>query len=198
MEETSPNHFEARPPLHHPALYDDVEVPNLFKIDGEYYLVGNMREDAKIRYWHTNQIGKPWRSYADNVLLATGNYAGRISHDERGILLWSFFTPDGHDRMSNNFMPPPKRLVRTEKGHLQVRSFEAFESQIDRVAKIESFAHLKQSNESVVWESDSTTTKLACQCGFQIFASNTSSRQFSLTSTWPTAEYSPQCSCSTD
>ncbi|TWT95449.1 glycoside hydrolase family protein [Neorhodopirellula pilleata] len=85
MEEVGPGRFEARPPLHHPGLYDDIEVPNLFKLDSEYYLIGSMREDAKIRYWHTRQIGEPWRSYSDNVLLAAGNYAGRICHDDRGI-----------------------------------------------------------------------------------------------------------------
>ncbi len=179
MEETAPDQFEARPPLHHPGLYDDVEVPNLFKIDGEYYLIGSMREDAKIRYWHTSEIGQPWRSYADNVLLATGNYAGRISHDERGILLWSFFTPDGTDRLLNNLMPPPKRIFRTEKGHLQVRSFEGFDSQIDDTVTVKSFRGLKrnhtaevQTNETDKGKENGTMT-LRCRCGFQIFAINT-------------------------
>lgn len=173
MEETSPNQFEARPPLHHPALYDDVEVPNLFKLDGEYYLLGSMREDAKIRYWHTNEIGKPWRSYADNVLLATGNYAGRISHDEQGILLWNFFTPGGTDRMSNNLMPPPKRLVRTDSGHLQVCPFEGFELQVDRIAKVKSFDGLKRNQHSDVHSSGTLNTTLTCPFGFQIFEINT-------------------------
>jgi beta-fructofuranosidase len=68
MRETAPNHFEALPPLHHPGLYDDIEVPNLIRLEGEYYLIGSIREDAKIRYWHTDHIENPWRSYHDNVL----------------------------------------------------------------------------------------------------------------------------------
>lgn len=171
MEEVRPNHFEPRPPLHHPGLYDDVEVPNLFKVGGEYYLVGSMREDAKIRYWHTDKIGKPWRSYADNVLLATGNYAGRISEDEHGMLLWNFYTPGGVDRLSNNLMPPPKRLVRTEKGHLQVQSFEGFASRVDRAANLENLHALKSDRTtSVSRRKNDQNWDLQCDCGFQLFA----------------------------
>lgn len=169
MEETSPNHFEPRPPLHHPALYDDVEVPNLLKLDGEYYLIGSMREDAKIRYWHTQQIGKPWKSYADNVLLAAGNYAGRITHDDHGILLWSFFTPGTNDRVTHNLMPPPKRIVRTDRGHLEVRTFEGFDSLAEGIAETESFQALKDDHEDQV-TIDDASFRFRCECGFQIFA----------------------------
>lgn len=172
MEETRPNHFESRPPLQHPGLHDDVEVPNLFKIEGEYYLIGSMREDAKIRYWHTDQIGKPWRSYADNVLLATGNYAGRVSEDERGILLWSFYTPGGVDRLSNNLMPPPKRLVRTDQGHLQVQSFEGFESLVERITTPEQLSGLNSHQiDSEACRKGDNEWELRCDGGFQIFTS---------------------------
>ena len=110
LKETRPNHFESMPPLHHPGLYDDIEVPNLLRIGDEYYLIGSIREDAKIRYWHTHQIGKPWRSYYDNVLMAAGNYAGRVCRDDRGWLLWNFFSMDATDRTRHNLMPAPKRL----------------------------------------------------------------------------------------
>jgi beta-fructofuranosidase len=124
MEEVDVDHFVNRPPLHHPGLYDDVEVPNLFKFNDEYYLIGSMREDAKVRYWHTKQIGSPWQSYYDNVLLGEGNYAGRICPDPGGFLIWSFFTRDSSARDVANILPPPKRLVRTPSGLLRVQSFE--------------------------------------------------------------------------
>ncbi|MEZ6138468.1 MAG: hypothetical protein R3C53_26600 [Pirellulaceae bacterium] len=107
LKETEPNRFVSHPPLHTPHLYDDIEVPNLFRMGGEYFLIGSLREDAKIRYWHTNKIGQPWRNFHDNVLLPKGNYAGRICHDEQGILLWNFFTDTIGDRTTNNLMPPP-------------------------------------------------------------------------------------------
>lgn len=170
MEETSPNFFESRPPLHHPGLYDDVEVPNLFKIDGEYYLIGSMREDAKIRYWHTKEIGKPWRSYADNVLLAAGNYAGRITQDDQGILLWNFFTPGYQDRVTNNLMPPPKRLVRNGGGHLEVRTFEGFDAFVDSPAETDDFEALKSDHQDQVTIEKDQSFQFRCECGFQIFA----------------------------
>ncbi|XZE55041.1 glycosyl hydrolase [Planctomycetaceae bacterium SH139] len=170
MEETAPHHFEPRRPLHHPGLYDDVEVPNLFKLDGEYYLVGSMREDAKIRYWHTKDIGKPWKSYADNVLLAAGNYAGRITEDDKGILLWSFFTPGGSDRLTNNLMPPPKRLARSECGHLHVQTFEGFDALVEGTAEIGKFQALKEDHEDHVAVEHDDSFRFRCECGFQIYA----------------------------
>jgi beta-fructofuranosidase len=124
LEETAPNHFESRQALYHPGLYDDIEVPNLLRIDSEYYLIGSLREDAKIRYWHTDKIGNPWRSYHDNVLLAAGNYAGRICKDDQGWLIWNFFTHDPTERTSENLMPPPKRIMRMENGLLRARPYE--------------------------------------------------------------------------
>ena len=125
MEETSPSHFTARAALHFPGLYDDIEVPNLIRLDNEYFLIGSIREDAKIRYWHTCDINKPWRSYYDNVLLPGGNYAGRICHDEHGILIWNFYTQNSDDRTTHNLMLPPKRLIRTPSGLIRVQTFEA-------------------------------------------------------------------------
>ena len=127
MKEVGPGHFAGRPPLHHPGLYDDIEVPNLLKIEGEYYLIGSLREDAKIRYWHASQIGRPWRSYADNVLMAKGNYAGRICQDDHGYLVWNFYSADLSDRQRDNLMPPPKRVRRLPDGRLKLTTFEAFE-----------------------------------------------------------------------
>ena len=171
MEETSPNHFEQQPPLYHPGLYDDVEVPNLFRIAGTYYLVGSMREDAKVRYWYTDKIGDPWRTGADNVLLATGNYAGRVSEDEHGFLLWNFYTPSVNDRVSNNLMPPPKRLFRTEKGQLRLKSFEGFDSLVQGTEDSLEMSPLKDDQSPGTYESKSDgTIEVGSDCGFQIFA----------------------------
>lgn len=130
MQETSANCFTSVPPLHHPQLYDDIEVPNLLKLDGEYYLIGSLREDAKIRYWHSDSIDGPWRNYYDNVLLPTGNYAGRICHDHSGVLLWNFYTENVRKRTANNLMPPPKRLNRNADGQLHATTYEQFDQQI--------------------------------------------------------------------
>lgn len=131
MKEVGPNHFIGQPPLHHPMLYDDVEVPNVFELGGQTYLIGSIREDAKIRYWHADAIGEPWRSYHDNVLMPQGNYAGRVCRDGKGLLLWCFFAMNRDDRTANNLMPPPKRLIQDANGLLRTKSFEVFDEWLD-------------------------------------------------------------------
>ncbi|QDT04680.1 hypothetical protein K227x_30740 [Rubripirellula lacrimiformis] len=174
MQETDPNHFETRPPLFHPGQYDDIEVPNLFQIDGEYYLIGSLREDAKIRYWHTDALGKPWRAYHDNVLLARGNYAGRLCRDETGYLIWNFFTHDIAHRTQLNIMPPPKRLTRMPNGMLRVRSFEGFNQRFLRSGNVSSVKPLQCSvqgqpmvDDQSSWQGDSL--RLSSEAGFEAF-----------------------------
>lgn len=128
IEERSASQYVAHPPLYHPRLYDDVEVPSLLEIDGDHYLIGSIREDAKIRYWHTDRLGNSWQAYHDNVLLAQGNYAGRICQDDRGWLLWNFYSLDMRDRTVENFMPPPKRLVKSKSGMLRAVAFEGLQA----------------------------------------------------------------------
>lgn len=122
-EEVQPNQFEPRPPLHHPELYDDIEVPNLLRLNQRYYLIGSIREDAKVRYWHSDTMEGTWQSHADNVLLARGNYAGRICHDSQGPLLWSFFSHNAQERTRNNLLLPPKRLIVNDRGQLVTQTF---------------------------------------------------------------------------
>lgn len=175
MEEVAANQFEARRSLHHPGLYDDIEVPNLFRVDSEYYLIGSLREDAKIRYWHTDKIGNPWRSYHDNVLLAAGNYAGRICQDDHGWLIWNFFTHNSAERTTNNLMPPPKRLSRMENGLLRVRPFERIGQRKIGEADVSYMYPLKCSESSVTCDVQDRRTvngncvRLRSESGFEAF-----------------------------
>ncbi len=137
FSETRPYHFKAEPPLLHPGLYDDVEVPNIVVIGGERYLIGSIREDAKIRYWHAGSECSDWRSYHDNVLMPQGNYAGRVCEDGNGWMLWCFFAMNREDRTANNLMPPPKRLCRAEDGVLYLKTFEGFDEWIEDAVEFE-------------------------------------------------------------
>ena len=169
MEETAPGEFASRPPLHHPGLYDDIEVPNLLRIEDEYFLIGSIREDAKIRYWHTSQIGQPWLSYHDNVLLAQGNYAGRVCRDDQGWLVWNFFSLDGTDRTSHNVMPPPKRLRRTEDGLLRVTTFEGFDLWLGERIETRCVRPLREGSSDQLCSVEGNELELACEAGFQAF-----------------------------
>lgn len=173
LEEVGENKFEARPSLFHPGLYDDVEVPNLLNIEGQHYLVGSIREDAKIRYWYTDEIGKPWANYFDNVLLPKGNYAGRICWDERGPLIWNFYTHDITQRTVKNLVPPPKRIRRASNGQLHVVSFEGFDQRIKCDADDQELFNVQRMVETNDGTADvhqeSRTVRLACDAGFQAF-----------------------------
>ncbi|MDM4018650.1 glycosyl hydrolase [Roseiconus lacunae] len=185
MEETAPNQFSPRPPLHHPGLYDDIEVPNLLNLRGEYFLIGSIREDAKIRYWHTSEIGRPWQSYDDNVLLASGNYAGRICHDDKGVLLWCFFTPgdDGADRTVRNLMPPPKRLMCDPNGRLRVESFEGFNDRVTGPLAINRLGPMKTARPGDSVTCDDGVLTLSSYSGFQAFLFNDDADCFRLQAT---------------
>ncbi|MEX1042914.1 MAG: glycosyl hydrolase [Pirellulaceae bacterium] len=168
-EESSPDHFSPLPPLHAPMLYDDIEVPNIFRIDGEYYLIGSLREDAKIRYWHTTKIEEPWKNYYDNVVLAKGNYAGRVCPDEQGFLLWNFFTQDLNDRTANNLLLPPKRLMRRSNGQLQVTSFEGIERRAIGPFKTKCLQPLKGDCRDDSCPVTDGSLRVASEAGFQGF-----------------------------
>lgn len=169
MKETAPNRFEALPPLHHPQLYDDIEVPNLICLDDEYYLIGSIREDAKIRYWHTDKIGKPWRNYYDNVLMPQGNYAGRVCRDEGGWLIWNFFSLDVSSRTVNNLMPPPKRLARASNGLLRVTTFEGFDDWLEDAVDTRCVHCLKRGIGREHCSIDGDRLELQSEAGFQAF-----------------------------
>lgn len=171
MKEVAPNHFVGQPPLHHPRLYDDIEVPNLIVVEEDHYLIGSIREDAKIRYWHTNKIGSRWQSYHDNVLLPQGNYAGRVCHDERGWLLWNFYSMNLADRTAENLMPPPKRLVKNEQGLLRAVSFEGITEYVREPFDAKCIHSLIDDvgPQVQLCRVDGGHLDLACESGFQAF-----------------------------
>jgi len=177
-KETAPGHFEALKALHHPGLYDDIEVPNLIRIENEYYLIGSLREDAKIRYWHTDWIGNSWRSYHDNVLMAQGNYAGRLCRDDKGWLFWNFYSVDMVDRTANNLMPPPKRLTRTEDGLLRLTSFEMFDELIEDAIDTRCVHTLKEGIGEEICSVDGQHLELQSEAGFQAFVFDEACRSF--------------------
>lgn len=170
LREIAENRFEAQPALYHPGLYDDVEVPNLIHVDASYYLMGSLREDAKVRYWHSQRPQGPWKAFSDNVLLPTGNYAGRLCRDECGWLLFSFFTPDSLDRTSNNLMPPPKRLVRASDGQLVVKSFEGLRQRERDTTQLTSFEALSPMRYGAKVEPLGDVYKLSNESGLQLFS----------------------------
>ena len=129
-EETKPNHFVFHPPLHRPGLYDDVEVPNLFNMDGRYFLLGSIREDTKVHYWYSDSVDGPYQNFFDNVLLPSGNYAARVCRWEDQWLLFAFFAKREQAfgrEICRKLLPPPKLLVTDSTGRLRMKSYPGFD-----------------------------------------------------------------------
>lgn len=172
--ETAPDRFEFGPPLCYPRLYDDVEVPNLLQIEGRYYLIGSIREDTKIRYWHADQIDGPYQNFADNVLLPEGNYAARICRVGDRYLLFNFFQRRvisyGKEVMAR-LLPPPKELTTDDAGRLILRSFSGFNANAYSPFAVthpaEFSAMLGNPQASVYGDGDSV--HVSCSSGFEAF-----------------------------
>ncbi len=172
--EVAPDRFEFGPPLHRPGLYDDVEVPNLFRMGGTYYLLGSIREDIKVHYWYSDDISGPYENFFDNVLLPGGNYAARICRVGERVLLFNFFTRKTflHGRESvARLLPPPKEIVQSPSGRLLLKSFDGF----DRLARdslaVSELAQIAPlfGNPHATVAADGSGLRVGCRSGYEAF-----------------------------
>ena len=172
--EVAPDRFEFDAPLHHPGLYDDVEVPGLMRIDERYYLIGSIREDTKIRYWYADTLEGPYENFFDNVLLPHGNYAGRICRDGDKTLLFCFFTKTeviGGREFTKKLLPPPKEIVTGHDGRMKLRSIAAFDRLVTERKKIAEADTLTPlfGNAHAHAEPEEDGVRIACRSGFEAF-----------------------------
>lgn len=124
--------MELMPPLLNSMVYDDVECPCVFELDGRHYLLGSIREDIKVRYWFADTFLAEYRSFHNDVLLPQGNYAARIVPDGDHLLVYNFFYAFGKiDAL--RVLPPPKELCTDGEGRLQLRSYYRWEKMVMRI-----------------------------------------------------------------
>lgn len=172
--ETAKDRFEFGPPLYFPGIYDDVEVPNLVYIDEGYYLIGSIREDTKIRYWHADAIEGPYRNFADNVVLPEGNYAARICRVGDRHLLFNFFqrpvTAHGKELIAR-LLPPPKELTVDDEGHLVLRSFSGFDDNVHSPFAVTNPAEFSAlfGNPHATISGEDDTVHISCPSAFEAF-----------------------------
>lgn len=172
--ETAPDEFTFEAPLYHPGLYDDVEVPNLLRLDGRHYLIGSMREDVKIHYWYADALRGPYMNFADNVLLPKGNYAARICRAGDRYLLFNFFQHTeihyGRETVAR-MLPPPKELVTDRRGRLMLRSFRGFDDLADDAAQITDPGELEplSGNAHAETAGRDGALHIGCTSGFEAF-----------------------------
>ena len=184
--ETRPGHFETQAPLAATHQYDDVEVPCLFSIDGRWYLLGSIREDVKVHYWHANAPQGPYGNYADNVLLPAGNYAARVCAEDDHLTLWNFFYVPSRIKGTGNMLPPPKELVADDDGHLRIRSFRGFDRMVKSEKPIEQVAPVAARADGTaegVFERRDGGFVFGSPTGFEIFTVPGTYRDFRLRGT---------------
>lgn len=173
-EEVEPGRFEFRPPLHQPGLYDDVEVPNLFREDGRYYLLGSIREDTKVHYWYADRLEGPYQNFFDNVLLPGGNYAARICEVGDEKLLFNFFSIEEHyygQLISRKLLPPPKLLATDATGRLRLKSYPGFDNLVTDALDPPTPDAMDRLFDNPLAEAtgDADELHLACPSGYEAF-----------------------------
>ena len=182
IKETGENQFEFCPPLFHPRHYDDVEVPNVVKLNNRYYLIGSIREDVKVHYWYANEFEGPYHNFHDNVLLPQGNYAARVSRDEDRHLIWNFFFK-GLTTKGQHLMAPPKELVVDDNGELHLKSFAGFDELVSKTllsSELEAVQTLFD-NPQATGAVENSSYRFSCSSGFEALLLPGEYRDFILT-----------------
>ncbi|MCC6629593.1 MAG: hypothetical protein IT340_19620 [Chloroflexi bacterium] len=120
--------WEVRPPLFAPRLYYDLECPQVFALDGAYYLTAAVMEDRTQRYWRSRVFYGPYQTPAGGNLLAPrGHYAGRVCHWRGQTLFFCWHrAPNDWPGIRNpygKFIVAPLALAAMSDGRIARRSF---------------------------------------------------------------------------
>ncbi len=168
--EISTDHFEWQQQLFFPRMYDDIEVPGLYKINGRFYLFGNIKEDLKVHFWHSDSLFGEYEANADNVLLPKGNYAARITRKNDKYLLWNFYTTENEENQTR-ILPPPVELSADEHGRIKLASYSGFDSKIKERLDAENLLPFSTvfKNPTAQAAEDGTKIVLSSRTGYEVF-----------------------------
>ena len=161
---------ELRPPLLYPMVYDDIECPCVFELNGRHYLIGSIREDIKVRYWFAPDFFKEYHSFHADVLLPQGNYAARTVQDGGHLLVYNFFYAYGRiDAL--RVLPPPKELDTDPQGRLLLKSYYRWEEMAKKTLKQEEMGEVKHLLSNPTAFSTIEPGKWTCgsRSGYEIF-----------------------------
>ena len=171
--------FEVMPPLLYPKVYDDIECPCVFELNGRFYLLGSIREDIKVRYWFATSFFGEYRSFNADVLLPQGNYAARIVQDEKHLLVYNFFYTYGKIN-SLRVLPPPKELDTDKEGRLVLKSYYRWELMVLETLKQAQFGNayclLGNTTASLVFDEKKWTCE--SRSGYELFCFEKPSASF--------------------
>jgi beta-fructofuranosidase len=161
---------ELMPPLLHPLVYDDIECPCVFQLNGRFFLLGSIREDIKVRYWFAPDFFGEYHSFHDDVLLPNGNYAARIVKDGEHMLVYNFFY--AYDTIDAfRVLPPPKQLDTDEKGRLLLKSYYRWEKMTTKSIPQDKFGDIEHllGNPTATSSNEKGKWTIGSRSGYEIF-----------------------------
>ncbi|MFC0776308.1 glycosyl hydrolase family 32 [Terrimonas alba] len=169
---------ELMPPLLSPFVYDDIECPCVFELNGKFYLLGSIREDIKVRYWFAPDFFGEYHSFHADVLLPQGNYAARTVQDGDFILVFNFFYAGKIDAL--RVLPPPKQLDTDEKGRLLLKSYYRWEQMVFKTIQQDDLVKPVQlfSNATAFSYIESGKWTCGAKSGYEIFCVEKPSASF--------------------
>lgn len=163
------NEVQLMPPLFCPMVYDDIECPCAFELNGKYYLLGSIREDIKVRYWFAQDLFGEYHSFHADVLLPQGNYAARIEWDNEHLLVYNFFYAGKIDTL--RVLPPPKQLDTDEKGRLVLKSYYRWKQMTTSILQQHQMPVLKAffSNDTATFTMHEDKWICGARSGYELF-----------------------------
>lgn len=170
---------ELMPPLLYPGVYDDVECPCAFELNGRYYLIGSIREDIMVRYWFAPEFLGEYHSFHADVILPEGNYAARVVKDGEQLLVYNFFYTYGKID-SLRVLPPPKQLDTDSSGRLILRSYYRWQQMASGIIKQPEFGKLEPllANNTATATIENDKWILGSRSGYEIFCFERPSQSF--------------------
>lgn len=162
--------FEPCKPILFPLAYDDIECPSLIELEGRFYLIGSIREDIKVRYWHSNSFDGEYQSFHHDVLMPQGNYAARVVKDGEHNLVYGFYFLDRKVN-SKRVLPPPKELAVDSEGKLYLKSFYKWADKIIETYTQKAFPSVKAmyKNPTAKFENVQGKWWMTSRSGYELF-----------------------------
>lgn len=164
-----PDRFQLMPPLLYPRMYDDIECPCVFELNGSFYLLGSIREDIKVRYWRAADFLGEYHSFHEDVLLPQGNYAARTIADGPHLLVYNFFYAGGINAL--RVLPPPKQLATDDNGRLILKSYYRWESMVRKSILQPDFGEVTNLLNNATCSINQLPGKFTCgsRSGYEVF-----------------------------
>ena len=162
--------YVIEPPLFFPRVYDDVECPCLVVLEGQFYLIGSIREDMEVQYWCSETFRGEYRSFRSNVLLPKGNYAARTMRDGPHVLVFNSYIAGLNVESGTRTLPPPKQIRRAADGRLELVSYYRWEEKKrgSHPLRPDNFHHHLE-NPTATSGREGEGVRLSCRCGYEVF-----------------------------